>query len=257
MSISYRDSGVDIDAGDRAVELIKAKVRSTFGPQVLTGLRQLRLPLRLQRLPGAGAGRQRRRRGHQAEDRLRAWTSTTRSASTWCTTASTTSSHPARPLFFLDYVAMDKLLPERVAEIIGGLAEGCRDTGCALVGVRRPRCRASTRTANTMWPGSSSGRWREPAGGREPHPGGRPDMGAAFQRPSHQRLLPGAQDARGEPLKRHWPELGRTLGEELLEPHRCYLEPIGRLMEMSGARVRNPKLARRTPHPALRTPPWT
>ena len=40
----------------------------------------------------------------------------------------------AEPLFFLDYLAVGKLVPERVAEIVKGVAEGCRQAGCALIG---------------------------------------------------------------------------------------------------------------------------
>ena len=42
--------------------------------------------------------------------------------------------HGARPLFFLDYLAVGTLDPERVAELVGGIGDGCRETGCALVG---------------------------------------------------------------------------------------------------------------------------
>lgn len=51
----------------------------------------------------------------------------------------------AAPLFFLDYIAVGKNFPERVAAIVSGVAEGCVQAGCALIGGKRPRCPAFIR----------------------------------------------------------------------------------------------------------------
>ena len=57
----------------------------------------------------------------------------------------------AKPLFFLDYIAVGKNVPERVANIVIGIAEGCRQAGCALIGGETAECRASIRKRNMMW----------------------------------------------------------------------------------------------------------
>ena len=62
----------------------------------------------------------------------------------------------ARPLFFLDYIATAKLVPEIVAEIVCGMAEACKEVGYALLGASRPpRCRASTPKVRLILPGRS------------------------------------------------------------------------------------------------------
>ncbi len=62
----------------------------------------------------------------------------------------------ARPLFFMDYIAVGKMEPEIVAEMIRGCADGCRENRWRCSAARRPRCRASTRRAISISPASSS-----------------------------------------------------------------------------------------------------
>lgn len=134
--LRYADAGVDIDAGNRAVALIKRTVSSTFTPAVLgeiggfSGLFALdptrwREPVLVATTDGVGTKVKiaiacNRHRGigidlvnHCIDDVL-------------CCGAD--------PLFFLDYFATGRLEPERLAEIVGGMAEACRDAGCALLG---------------------------------------------------------------------------------------------------------------------------
>ncbi|MHB0871106.1 MAG: phosphoribosylformylglycinamidine cyclo-ligase [Chloroflexota bacterium] len=227
---SYRDAGVDIDAGNRAVDLIKEKVRSTFGPQVLTGIGGFgslfafggyREPVLVASADGVGT----KLRIAIAADRH---DTIGMDLVNHCVDDILTCG--ATPLFFLDYVAMGKLVPEKVAQIVSGLAEACRSTGCALVGGE-----------TAEMPGIYSGEDYDLAGfivgaverdrvvdGSRIQPGdqiwGLPSSGLHTNGYSLVRKL-----LEGEPLDRVWPELGRTLGEELLEPHRCYLEPVQRL----------------------------
>ncbi|MHB1162553.1 MAG: phosphoribosylformylglycinamidine cyclo-ligase, partial [Chloroflexota bacterium] len=227
---SYRDAGVDIDAGNRAVDLIKEKVRSTFGPQVLTGIGGFgslfafggyREPVLVASADGVGT----KLRIAIAADRH---DTIGMDLVNHCVDDILTCG--ATPLFFLDYVAMGKLVPEKVAQIVSGLAEACRSTGCALVGGE-----------TAEMPGIYSGEDYDLAGfivgaverdrvvdGSRIQLGdqiwGLPSSGLHTNGYSLVRKL-----LEGEPLDRVWPELGRTLGEELLEPHRCYLEPVQRL----------------------------
>lgn len=245
MSISYRDSGVDIDAGNRAVDLIKAKVRSTFGPQVLTGLgsfgslfsftgyrdavlvasadgvgTKLKIAYALDKHDTIGVDLV----SHCVNDILTAG---------------------AMPLFFLDYIAMDKLVPEKVADIVSGLADGCRAAGCALVGgetAEMPGIYSSGEYDVAGFIVGAVERDRVVDGNRISEGDliwGLPSSGLHTNGYSLVRRV-----LMGEPLKKHWPDLGRTLGEELLEPHRCYLEPISRLIGTAGSRGAKPEARR-------------
>ncbi len=134
---AYRRAGVDIAAGARAVDLMRAAVRRTHTPDVLSGLGAfgglfrpsallgMREPVLAASTDGVGtktkvAARAGRFAGlghdivnHCANDLL---------------------VQGARPLFFLDYLAMGKLLPEVAAEIVGGAAAACEALGAALLG---------------------------------------------------------------------------------------------------------------------------
>lgn len=128
----YRQAGVDIDSGNRAVDLMRAAVRSTHGPQVLTG-------------PGLFGGA-------FALDADTVLVASTDSVGTKLRVAARLGRHRgigvdlvnhcvndiltlgARPLFFLDYFATSSLDPAVASEVVSGLAAACREAGCALLG---------------------------------------------------------------------------------------------------------------------------
>jgi len=134
-SLTYRDAGVDIDAGDSLVERIKPHVMRTMRPEVMTGL-------------GGFAGLCALPTGY-AEPVL---VSCTDGVGTKLKLAFTTGKHDtvgvdlvamnvndliccgAEPLFFLDYFASGKLDVGVAEQVISGIADGCRESGCALVG---------------------------------------------------------------------------------------------------------------------------
>ena len=142
---AYARAGVDIAAGERAVDLIKPAVRSTWGglaaagggagPRVLgdlgafSGLVALGKayadPVLVSSTDGVGT----KLKVAIALDRH---DTIGRDLVAHCVDDILTSG--AQPLFFLDYVAMGKLVPERLASIVGGIAAECRANGCALVG---------------------------------------------------------------------------------------------------------------------------
>ncbi len=131
-SEAYKRSGVDIEGGNRAVELMRSAVQSTHGPQVLAGT-------------GAFGGA-------YALDGDTVLVASTDSVGTKVRLASRLGRHRgigldlvnhcvndvlamgARPLFFLDYFASSKVLPEAVAEVVQGIADACRGAGAALLG---------------------------------------------------------------------------------------------------------------------------
>ena len=138
----------------------------------------------------------------------------------------------AEPLFFLDYIAMGRLVPETVGAIARGLAAACREVGCALIGGE-----------TAEMPGVYTGEDYDLAGfiigvvekgkiimGKTIAVGdtiiGLPSSGLHTNGYSLVRKIFG--ETRSE-LDAYHPELGRTLGEALMEPHRCYyhqLKPV-------------------------------
>jgi phosphoribosylformylglycinamidine cyclo-ligase len=133
---SYRDSGVDIDEGARAVERIRDAVRSTMRPEVLSeiggfgGLFGARFeglddPVLVSGADGVGT----KLRVAQLVDRH-----DTVGVDLVAMCANDILVSGAEPLFFLDYIATGKVVPERIEEIVHGIAEGCRQAGCALLG---------------------------------------------------------------------------------------------------------------------------
>ena len=136
--IDYKSAGVDIDAGNEAVERIKKGVRSTFTTNVLTGLGSFgslydlkpilddyENPVLVQSIDGVGTktiiARKLGKFNTIGVDLLSA-----------C--ANDILVMGARPLTFLDYIANDKLRPDTIEEIVAGMVEACRDTGVSLVG---------------------------------------------------------------------------------------------------------------------------
>ncbi|MEN6430446.1 MAG: phosphoribosylformylglycinamidine cyclo-ligase [Coriobacteriales bacterium] len=135
--ISYRDSGVDIDEGARAVERIRESVRSTYRPEVIGDI-------------GGFGGMFSAASFKDMEDPI--IVSGTDGVGTKLKIAQLLGKHDtvgidlvamcvndvlvtgAEPLFFLDYVAVGKLDSEKMTAIVSGIAEGCRQAGCALIG---------------------------------------------------------------------------------------------------------------------------
>ncbi len=134
--MDYRKAGVDIEAGEEAVERIKGLARSTFRPEVLQGLggfgglfapdlKDLHEPVLVAGCDGVGT-----------KLKLAFATGRHNTVGIDCVAMCVNDIlvQGAEPLFFLDYLAVGKLLPAQVEEIISGVAEGCRQAGCALLG---------------------------------------------------------------------------------------------------------------------------
>jgi len=133
----YAEAGVDIDAGNQIVRDIKQRVRETFSPAVLTdiglfgGLFDINKanspaqPVLVSSIDGVGT------KLHIAAQ-LNKFYNAGRDIVGHCCNDIVVQG--ARPLFFLDYVASAKLGPEAVKEIITGIADECKNNGCALLG---------------------------------------------------------------------------------------------------------------------------
>ncbi|HYU49834.1 MAG TPA: phosphoribosylformylglycinamidine cyclo-ligase [Candidatus Limnocylindria bacterium] len=132
---AYAAAGVDLAAGDRAVELMRAAVESTHRPEVITGLGGFgaavavpsgyREPVLVSSTDGVGTKT-------AIAAALGRYDTVGIDLVAMCVDDVVCSG--AAPLFFLDYVAVGRLDPSNVAELVGGVAAGCLTAGCALVG---------------------------------------------------------------------------------------------------------------------------
>ncbi len=134
--LTYTGAGVDISAGDKAVELIKAHVRSTYRPEVLgdvggfgglfaLGNLPYRDPVMVLSTDGVGT--------KSAIARLVGRYDTI-GLDVVAMSVDDIAVQGAEPLAFLDYLSVGKVVPETVEEIVSGVAEGCRQAGAALSG---------------------------------------------------------------------------------------------------------------------------
>ena len=135
-SLSYSDAGVDIDAGNELVERIKPAVKSTMRPEVLTGLGgfgalfsmdldRWKEPLLVSGTDGVGTKLMLARQLGQHD---------TIGIDLVAMCVNDILTCGAEPLFFLDYFATGKLHLDEAQQVIEGIAEGCRQAGCALIG---------------------------------------------------------------------------------------------------------------------------
>ncbi len=132
---AYRAAGVDIDAGERAVELMRASVAATRRPEVIGGLggfasamrlpAGLREPVLVSSTDGVGTKT-------AIAMALGRYDTVGHDLVAMC--ADDLVCAGAEPLFFLDYVAVGRLFPERVASIVASVADGCELAGCSLLG---------------------------------------------------------------------------------------------------------------------------
>ena len=235
-SDSYREAGVDVTAGYKAVELMKKHVARTQTPGVVSGiggfgglfqpdLTGMKEPVLVSGTDGVGT-----------KLKLAFMMDKHDTVGIDCVAmcANDVACAGAKPLFFLDYVAVGKNVPERVAQIVAGVAEGCVQAGCALIG-------GETAEMPGFYP-------------KEEY-----DLaGFCVGMADKAKLIDGAQMKAGdaligvsssgvhsngfslvrkvfnitpERLNLYMYEFGKTLGEELLTPTRIYVKSLLALME--------------------------
>jgi phosphoribosylformylglycinamidine cyclo-ligase len=235
--VSYSDAGVDIDAATRATDRIKELARATFNERTLSEI-------------GSFGGMFDGAFPHMSEPVLVA---SADGVGTKLKIAFATGVHNtvgrdlvnhcvndilvqgARPLFFLDYVAAGKLSPEVVASVVEGVATGCRENGCVLLGGE-----------TAEMPGFYGEGEYDIAGfivgvvdrskiidGKSIEPGdvllALPSVGLHTNGYSLARKL--FFEVAGYEPQTHLPELGMTAGEALLQPHVSYLRPLTELLD--------------------------
>jgi phosphoribosylformylglycinamidine cyclo-ligase len=230
----YRDAGVDINAATRAKVSIKQLARTTFNARVLKDVGAFGGFFSIQGLPrdavlvssvdGVGT-------------KLKIAFALNRHSTVGIDLVNhcvnDIAVHGAAPLFFLDYLATGKMHPKVVAEVVRGLAQACRAQGCALIGGETAEMPGFYPPNEYDLAGCIVGwvRRREVIDGSRIRPGdvivGLPSTGLHTNGYSLARKV--LLEKEGIKLTQQVPELGWTLGEELLSPHRCYwrvLQPL-------------------------------
>lgn len=231
-SLDYRQAGVDIDAGEMAVERIKGLARSTFRPGVLhelggfgglfaPDLKNVREPVLVSGCDGVGT-----------KLKLAFAVDKHNSVGIDCVAMCVNDIlvQGAEPLFFLDYLAVGKLNPDQVEAVVAGVAEGCRQAGCALLGGEMAEMPGFYAAGEYDLAGFAVGLVDQAKiiDGRTIAKGdiliGLPSTGIHSNGLSLARkvLLEEAQLI----LTDFQPVLGGTLAEELLKPTRIYVKPV-------------------------------
>jgi len=228
----YKDAGVDIQAGEKAVQRIKAKVRSTFTPGVLTDiglfggffeldLKKYRRPVLVSSVDGVGTKLKiaflTGKHDTIGEDLVH-----------HCVNDILVGG--ALPLFFLDYIGTGKLSPSVIEEIISGMVRGCRATGCALIGGEMAEMPGFYQSNEYDVVGCIVGivEKEKIIDGHTIQKGdvliGLPSNGLHTNGYSLARKV--LFDIGKYTVKSKMDELGIPLGEELLKVHRCYLNIV-------------------------------
>lgn len=234
MGYTYRDSGVDIEAGNSAVELMKPAVKRTMRPEVLGGLggfgglfaldfKKFSDPVLVSGTDGVGTklrlAFQMNRHDTIGQD-----------AVAMCVNDILVQG--AEPLFFLDYLAVGKLDPERVANIVAGVAKGCELAGCALIGGETAEMPGFYPEDEYDVAGFSVGAVNREnlIDGSKIQEGdvliGLPSSGFHSNGYSLVRKIFASY-----PMDTVFPELGEPLGEALLRPTRIYVKTVLNLLE--------------------------
>ncbi|HWQ07292.1 MAG TPA: phosphoribosylformylglycinamidine cyclo-ligase [Feifaniaceae bacterium] len=231
MPVTYQQAGVDVEAGYEAVRRMKAYAEATFDGNVLQslgsfgGMYALGNDVLVSGTDGVGTKL-------KAAFALERHDTVGIDCVAMC--ANDVVCHGAKPLFFLDYIATGRLVPETAAAVVKGVAEGCLQAGCALIGgetaempgfypegeydlagfcvglVNKDKLIDNSRVqkGDTVIALASSGVHSN---------------GFSLVR----KLIPMEKAKLGE----YRPELGRTLGEELLTPTTIYVKPVLALLE--------------------------
>ncbi len=234
---AYAYAGVDIDAGNRAVELMRSVVQSTYGAEVLSGIGAFGGLYDAKRLKGMRSpvlvG---------STDSIGTKTMVATALDSYETIGQDIVNHcvndilvqGAEPLFFLDYIAMPAIDPSVVARIVSGIAIACREAGCAILGGETAELPGVYTPGEFDLVGTIVGVVDREAiiDGSKIAPGdvllGLPSSGPHTNGFSLIRRIFGR-----ESYGLYADQLGRTLGEALLEPHRSYL-PAVRTMRQAG-----------------------
>jgi phosphoribosylformylglycinamidine cyclo-ligase len=228
--IRYRDAGVDIDEAGRAVARIKSLAKSTFSKNVLTGIGSFgaafhlsgwKDPVLISSADGVGTKL-------KVAFLMDKHDTVGQDLVNHC--VNDIMVQGAEPLFFLDYFAMGRLNAGLTAEVVEGISRGCRENGCALIGgetAEMPGLYADGEYDMAGFIVGAASR-KDLLTGAGIKAGdvllGLPSTGLHTNGYSMARKL--FFEAAGLSVKTRMPELGCTVGEELLKVHRSYAKPL-------------------------------
>lgn len=234
-SKSYKDAGVDVTAGYKSVELIKSHVERTripgvmsaiggFGGMFAPDMTGIANPVLVSGTDGVGT---------KLKIAFLMDKHDTVGIDCVAMCVNDVACSGAKPLFFLDYVAVGKNIPEKVEQIVKGVAEGCVQAGCALVGGETAEMPGFYPVDEYDLAGFCVG-----MGDRDKLVDGKNlragdvliGVESSGLHSNGFSLVRKVFRISEERLKLHMNDLGKTLGEELLTPTKIYVKPLLELM---------------------------
>lgn len=238
--ITYKDSGVNIDAANVATSRIRKLAKTTFNENVMSEIgsfggmfngtfAEIREPVLVSSCDGVGT---------KLKIAVAMGVHNTIGYDLVAHCIDDILVQGARPLFFLDYIAIGKLDPDVVEQLVEGLTRGCREGDCALLGGETAEMPDIYREGEYDIAGFIVGvvDRRKIINGARITAGdvviGLPSLGLHTNGYSLARKI--FFDVEGYQIDTHVPELGCTIGEELLKPHKNYLPALNRLIEHEG-----------------------
>lgn len=237
MSEAYKQAGVDIQAGNEAVEKMKKHVKRTFRPEVMTDLggfgalfklntKKYEKPILVSGTDGVGT----KLKIAFAMDKH-----DTIGIDAVAMCVNDVVVQGAEPLFFLDYLACDRVIPDKIEAIVKGIADGCEQSGCSLIGGETAEMPGMYADGEYDIAGFTVGVVDEDKiiDGKSVEPGdvliGIRSSGVHSNGFSLVRKVLLADNQLS--LHQHVDSLGKTLGEELLTPTKIYVKPVLTLLE--------------------------
>ena len=243
MGLDYKSSGVDIEAGYRSVELMKEHVKRTMRPEVLGGLggfsgafslekvKKMEKPILLSGTDGVGT---------KLKIAFLMNKHDTVGIDCVAMCVNDVACAGGEPLFFLDYIACGKNVPEKIAQIVSGVCEGCIQSDAALIGGETAEMPGFYPVDEYDLAGFAVGVADEKdlITGKDIKPGdklvGIASSGVHSNGFSLVRKIFNVNEAN---LKKFYPDLGATLGETLLTPTKIYVKAL-RAVREAGIRIK-------------------
>lgn len=241
--MDYKKAGVDIEAGYRSVELMKKHVKETMRPEVLGGLggfagafdlsaiKDMDEPVLLSGTDGCGT-KVKLAFVMDKHDTIGI------DAVAMCVNDIACSG--GEPLFFLDYIACGKNYPEKIADIVSGVAEGCKQSECALVGGETAEHPGLMPVDEYDLAGFAVGvaDKKEIINGQDIKPGDvLIGMASSGVHSNGFSLVRSVFEMTKESLDTYYEELGKTLGEALIAPTKIYVKAL-KSIKNSGVKVK-------------------
>ena len=235
--MDYKKAGVDIEAGYRSVELMKKHVKETMRPEVLGGLggfagafsldsiKKMEEPVLLSGTDGCGT---------KVQLAMIMDKHDTIGIDAVAMCVNDIACAGGEPLFFLDYIACGKNYPEKIATIVSGVAEGCKQSGAALVGGETAEHPGLMPVDEYDLAGFAVGvvDKKDLITGENIKPGDKLiGIASSGVHSNGFSLVRKVFEMTEESLNTYYDELGKTLGEALLAPTRIYVKALKKVKE--------------------------